>query len=193
MKEDTDNLEIWKDISGYEGDYQISSLGRVKSIKGYYNNRCYGTYGGPEKILSPTDNGQGYLIVFLCKNGVRKNYYVHRLVAEAFVENPNMYTYVNHLDFNKHNNHAENLSWCTQKQNINYSVPNMIHKPHQHPPNRTTGERYIRKRNNSYEVAITYLHFYRYTTSFEQAIKLRDEAIKKGGILDDTISVEQRA
>ena len=79
--------EIWKDIKGYEGLYQVSNLGRIKSKR---------------KILKPI-KGE-YLKVGLSKNGVQKTLYVHRLVAEAFVKNNNEFTHVNHIDENKYNN-----------------------------------------------------------------------------------------
>ena len=103
--------EIWKDIKNYEGLYQISNLGRVKSL-----------WYGREKILIPVKLKNGYLRVILCKNGILKTYYVHRLVAEAFLDNPNNLPQVNHKDENKQNNNVENLEWCTNEYNINYGT-----------------------------------------------------------------------
>ena len=97
--------EVWKDISGYEGYYQISNLGRVKSKR---------------KILKPI-KGE-YLKVGLSKNGKHNVQYVHRLVAELFVENINKKPQVNHKDENKYNNHANNLEWVTHKENMNYGT-----------------------------------------------------------------------
>lgn len=95
--------EIWKDIKGYERLYQISNYGRVKSLV-FNNNICKKKR---EKILSPTDNGKGYLIIGLRKNGKRKNYYIHRLVAEHFLKNDKNLKEVNHINFNKKNNSVE--------------------------------------------------------------------------------------
>ena len=101
--------EKWKPVVGYEGLYEVSNLGRVKSIK--FNK---------EKILSLQKDKYGYLRSGFRKMGKFKNYFVHRLVAEAFIPNPNNYPIVNHKDENPSNNCAENLEWCTVKYNTNY-------------------------------------------------------------------------
>ena len=106
--------EEWRDIKGYEGKYQVSSLGRVKSLG---NNKSK-----KEKILKPGKNKLDYLYVILCKNGESKGFLVHRLVAEAFVNNPNEYKCVNHKDENKTNNCVDNLEWCTHKYNNTYGT-----------------------------------------------------------------------
>ena len=95
--------EIWKDIKGYEGLYQVSNFGNVKSLERRVNS-CNGGRNKKEKYIISTDNGNGYKKVGLSKNHKRKNYYVHRLVAEAFIENLNNYKEVNHKDNNKDNN-----------------------------------------------------------------------------------------
>ena len=104
--------EIWKDIKGYEGLYQVSNLGRVrrvKKIKIVTNN-----------ILKQSKNLRGYLGVTLSKNNVRVRRQIHRLVAEAFIENKNNFSQVNHKDEDKTNNCVDNLEWCDAKYNINY-------------------------------------------------------------------------
>ena len=106
--------EVWKDIEGYEGLYKISNLGNVKSI--YFNHTKN------EKLLSPKLNNTGYLIVHLYKNGVGKFFQVHRIVATSFLNNPNNFTIVNHMDEDKQNNRVDNLEWCTHKYNVQYSV-----------------------------------------------------------------------
>ena len=109
----TENTEIWKDIEGYEGYYQVSSKGRVRSL----TRRVY-NYTKPGRILKVHDNGHSYLNVGLSKEGKRnKHAYVHRLVAAAFIEKPEGCTEVNHKDFNKKNNCVENLEWVTDLQN----------------------------------------------------------------------------
>jgi hypothetical protein len=104
-------LERWKPISGYENFYEVSDLGRIKSLR-------------KNKILSGGKDRYGYLQVILCKNGKRECKKIHQLVASAFVENPNNYNCVNHKDETKENNCAYNLEWCTVKYNINYGTRN---------------------------------------------------------------------
>ena len=109
-------MEIWKDIQGYEGLYQVSNYGNVKSL----NYRMT----GKERILKSGKTVNGYLAVDLCKNGKRKHSLIHRLVAQAFLENPNNYPQVNHKDENKQNNHVSNLEFCTSFYNMNYGTRN---------------------------------------------------------------------
>lgn len=118
--------EIWKDIKGYEGLYQISNLGKVKNIKRlqYDINKKVFVYIEKEKMLKPSKNKKGYLQVVLQKKKKRKSQKVHRLVAEAFISNPNNLPIVNHKDENKQNNCVDNLEWCNNKYNCNYGSRN---------------------------------------------------------------------
>lgn len=145
--------EIWKDIQGYEGIYQISNLGRVRTVSRFVVNN---TNGGMRfckgKIMSHFDNGNGYKVVTLSNRNHRKNYYLHRLVATAFVKNPYGKKYVNHIDFNTSNNKAENLEWCTQKENVLHSVVHM--KKPKSKSYSNTGNKYVYMRNNKYRVCI---------------------------------------
>ena len=99
--------EIYKDIQGYEGKYQISNLGNVYSLI-------------TNKILKPRLTLDGYYQVDLCKNGVKKHLYIHRLVAQSFLDNPKNYKIVNHKDENSMNNIVSNLEWCDSTYNNNY-------------------------------------------------------------------------
>ena len=110
--------EIWKDASGYEGLYQVSNRGRVRSIerRSFIGRKCGG------RMMKPGYNSRGYLVVSLHKNGKKKTKSVHRIVAETFLPNPNGLPQVNHRDEIKGNNNVENLEWCDAKYNINYGM-----------------------------------------------------------------------
>lgn len=116
--------EIWKDIAGYEGYYQISNFGRVKSLqtKAYSHAKKCAVVVLREKILKPYPNTDKYLLVDLNKDGKRNCQKVHRLVAKAFIPNENDYPQVNHKDENKQNNCVENLEWCTCQYNTTYGT-----------------------------------------------------------------------
>lgn len=100
--------EIWKDIKGYEGLYQVSNFGNVKSLK------C-------DIILKPNLTRKGYLITSLCKNKIRKAYSIHRLVAKSFIPNIENKPQVNHIDGNKQNNKVTNLEWVTNSENMKHA------------------------------------------------------------------------
>ena len=102
--------ETWKKIPNYD-IYFVSNKGRVKSVR-----------NGKETYIFQSKNDRGYLYVSLYKNNIRKNYRVHRLVAEAFLPNQNHFLEVNHIDENKANNNVENLEWCTHKYNSSYGT-----------------------------------------------------------------------
>lgn len=114
--------EEWKDIKGYEGLYQISNLGNVKSLSRKVKHYMGGEKKCNEKILSPDINHHGYCRVTLFNKNKRRRIAVHRLVAEAFVENPNGYPEINHKDENPLNNMCSNLEWCSKSYNINYGA-----------------------------------------------------------------------
>lgn len=110
-----ENIETWKDIEGFENLYQISSNGKIKSL----NYR----HTGKERIIKPYYR-KNYHIIRLYKEGKMKRFLVHRLVAMAFIPNPNNYPCVNHKDENPSNNYIENLEWCTYQYNLNYGTRN---------------------------------------------------------------------
>lgn len=119
--------EVWKPVVGYEGLYEVSNKGRVKSlVRAIYdiNTKTVINYKR-EKYLTGRANGRGYPIVRLVKNGVEKNMYIHRLVGIAFIPNPKNLPVINHLDSDPTNNCVENLEWCTQKHNMEYAVDQM--------------------------------------------------------------------
>ena len=171
--------ETWKDIAGYEGIYQISNKGNVRRLT-FVNNVVSKSKIHP---IKPTDNGNGYLIVGLKINGTRKNHYIHRLVADAFCPKRRGAKVVNHIDFDKYNNTADNLEWCTQKQNVQASSHRMNHAKSICKPT-NTGEKYIRQRNGRYCLYIRRSGITLINKSFatlEDAIFYRDNFLREVG------------
>lgn len=164
--------ELWKVIPEFE-NYEISNFGRIKSLLKWDISKK--KYIKRESILTPVDNGSGYLIIGLRKNCKRKNFYIHRLVADAFIENPKKLKYVNHIDYNKSNNNVSNLEWCTQKENVQHSICNMKHRKTISHTN--TGEMYISKRKNRYRITIDRKE-YRSCKTLNDAIIKRDMILK---------------
>ena len=114
--------EIWKPIEWTEGGYEVSNLGRVRSMKQYY--------GVIARIMPATTQKKGYKAVMFHINGKAKCAKVHRLVAEAFIPNPDNLPEVNHKDGNKGNNHVSNLEWCTRSHNVKHSYDTGLKQPH---------------------------------------------------------------
>lgn len=110
------DCEIWRDVIGYEGRYQISNLGRVKSVK-------------KDLILSPKNNYDGYLRIQLWRKCKAIFVSIHRLVAESFIDNPENKPFVNHINGIKSDNRYENLEWVTQQENIIHAWKNGLSKP----------------------------------------------------------------
>ena len=120
-------MEQWKDIEGFDGRYQISNLGRVKSCSRLIrvSHRGYVGYRKTqEKIMKPCTMRNGYQYIEFHKNGEQSREFVHRLVARAFIPNLNNLPFVNHKDENPSNNNVDNLEWCTSKYNCNYGNRN---------------------------------------------------------------------
>lgn len=110
--------EVWKDVAGYEGLYKVSNKGNVYSVGriSSQGKKCGGL------TLKPRYVGAGYLQVSLYKNGKMKSKYIHRLVAEAFIPNPESLLQINHIDEVKDNNELSNLEWCTREYNNHYGT-----------------------------------------------------------------------
>ena len=111
-------VEVWKDIKGYEGCYQVSSLGNVKSKKKWNGHK----YITDEKILKPSMSTTGYYKVKLSNGKPKRDLKIHRLVAEAFINNDLSKPFVNHKDGNKLNNCIDNLEWCTASENVKHAI-----------------------------------------------------------------------
>ncbi len=119
-------IEIWKDIPDYEGRYQISNLGTVKSLRIIGRRKCGLERTHKDKILKPRLQS-GYLVVCLCSprgKSIRKEMLVHRLIAQAFIPNIENKPCVNHIDNNRINNNISNLEWCTHQENISKHFAN---------------------------------------------------------------------
>ena len=114
--------EIWKPIEGTDGGYEVSNLGRVRSMKMYR--------GATGRIMPHTKQHHGYHAVMFHINGKAQCRKVHRLVAEAFIPNPDKLTDVNHKDGNKDNNQVSNLEWVTHQVNVQHSFDTGLKKPH---------------------------------------------------------------
>ena len=117
-------METWKNIKGYEGLYQVSTMGRVKSLERTIIKKDGRKQTVKERILNPGIDRGGYLLVTLCAGGKRKTLKVHRLVCEAFHDNPNNKSDVNHINENKTDNRACNLEWSTRRENLNHGTHN---------------------------------------------------------------------
>lgn len=113
-------IEKFKPVKGYAGIYEISNLGRVKSLSRVVERKDGNTRVTEDRIILPFLTKCGYHQIVLCKDGVRKKYYIHRLVANAFIENPNKLPIINHKDENKLNNRVDNLEWCSAYYNLRY-------------------------------------------------------------------------
>lgn len=112
--------EIWRDIEGYEGKYEVSNLGRIKSLKRKGRRE--------EQILESYLDLKGYPMIQVCKNGKKHPTKIHRLVAEAFIVNFNNKPQVNHIDGNKSNNIVINLEWCSCSENIIHAFKMGLYK-----------------------------------------------------------------
>ena len=117
--------EVWRDIEGHEGLYQVSSEGRIKSLKRTIIKKDGRKQTVKERILKGTPDKDGYLKIGLyCGTGKQKWFQVHRLVGEAFIQNPDEKPQINHINEIKIDNRACNLEWCTCKRNINHGSRN---------------------------------------------------------------------
>lgn len=169
--------EVWKPICGYEGFYEVSNLGRVKSLW-FRNNH---SLIRRDKIMSTTDNGSGYKIVGLrLPLEKKRNFYVHRLVAEAFIDNPSDLPVIDHIDHDRGNNRADNLQWVTQRENVQRSVELMSHPRSVATTN--TGHKYISKvKGGRYKVSLPWLKFWHSYETLDEAVQAKEVQLEKEG------------
>lgn len=124
------NKEKWRDVPGYEGNYQVSNMGRIKGIERLVKHSCGGLRKIPEQILNATISGR-YPSFCLYKDGNGSTLNAHRIVAEAFVENPENKPCVNHKNGIRDDNRAENLEWVTSAENTRHAIGNGLMKANQ--------------------------------------------------------------
>lgn len=157
-------VEEWKDVLNFESLYKVSNIGNVKSLNTNENMKF--------------TTRSGYYNIILRKNGKRYSKQIHRLVAEAFLENKENKPIVNHKDYNRKNNNVENLEWCTQKENVNWSRNNMKHRKEKTHSN--TKEKYIsyRKSTNKYRITIDKKE-YKSCETLKQAIIERNRILNE--------------
>jgi NUMOD4 motif/HNH endonuclease len=120
-------MEIWKDIKGYEGLYQISNYGNITNCRNY-SAKTHSNKTKFGKLLKPRPNNCGYLRIGLYKDRKVKFFFIHRLVAQHFISNPLDKKMVNHIDGNKLNNHFINLEWVTLSENVKHAYANNLVK-----------------------------------------------------------------
>lgn len=118
---------LWIPVNNYEGIYECSNTGFIKSVEGYKNNQ-WGKYKSPERILKPGTDRGGYLYVYLTKNGISKFELVHRLVLKSFTILGKNKIYVNHKNGIKSDNSLENLEWCTKSENTKHAYKTGLKK-----------------------------------------------------------------
>lgn len=118
--------EIWRDIKGYEGLYQVSNLGRVKSLPRFRQSHYKGGYYSKTRIMRGEVTFNGYARVGLTKDNKTRKVRIHRLVAETFIDNPHNLEQVNHIDGNKNNNKVNNLEWVNRSQNMKHAYKNNL-------------------------------------------------------------------
>lgn len=148
-------MENWMPVIGYEGIYEVSNTGKVKSLERFKYCGHHGSlpHKVKEKILHTRVDRLGYERVKLSKDSKSNLKYMHRLIATAFIPNPNHYKEINHKDGCKTNNSIENLEWCTRSQNMKHAVEKRLWKP------RTGEDNGSSKLSRSDVIEIRYLHF----------------------------------
>lgn len=180
-------IKEWKNVKGYEKFYKVSNYGEIKSKRRVRYDIVDGEMQPvcvlKERLLNPFDNGHGYLTITLIDEiGNKKNFYMHRLVAEAFIPNPNNLPQVNHLDYDTKNNKVTNLEWCSAIDNTRYSL---CHQPKTRKCFSSTGYKFICMKKEKYRVCFPIQTGKRIDKCFdtlEEAIEYRNLVAKETGI-----------
>lgn len=185
--------EVWKEVEGYE-NYEVSNMGRVRSVDREVYQEGIGIRKLKGRTVKPWNNGNGYYKVCLgsyrTPDGKRKHptEFVHRLVAKAFLDNPNNFKDVDHINYDRADNRVSNLRWVTRRDNIRHSLPNQP-LTIKAAKLANTGHKYITKRvQTRYEVNVPISRGSRVVKSFKDldtAIKWRNEKLKDIGVACD--------
>lgn len=168
-------MERWKDVKGYEGYYKVSDAGRIKSLeRTYKTKKSFRVI--PERFRTLTDV-HGYLYCELWKDGEHQRFAVHRLVATAFIPNPDGLPQVNHLDGNKHNNNVFNLEWCNQSRNNKHAFDMGLKSPYNR--NGASNPMYGRTQSESAKAKIAAVHRgLKHTTEAKQKMSKAHSGVK---------------
>ena len=172
--------EIWKDVIGYEGFYQVSNIGRLKSLS-RVKDSPFGSFTSQEQILATRLTKFGYIRAMLQRSGIRKMYNVHRIVAISFIPNPLNLPQVNHIDGNKSNNNVGNLEWVSVSENGTHAFLNKTTQSNNWGIMRE-------KRYNTWTVVLLIApktkKYFGSFKSLEDAIVVRNEAMIKYGLVN---------
>jgi hypothetical protein len=136
--------EKWVPVKGYEGFYEVSSEGRIKSVPHRVKSRGGKYRVSPGRVLKISLHRDGYIKAALCKRGIIKTFQVHRIVAEAFIANRSKAPQVNHKNGVKSDNRLENLEWCTRSENQQHAF-RVLKRKHSTPPHRSGADHYLAK------------------------------------------------
>jgi len=171
-------VEIWKDIKGYEGLYQVSNYGNIKSLKRTVPHGAIKTISKKEKIMTLKKTHKGYYSMQLYKGGKRKGYAVHRIVAMHFLDNKENYETVDHIDANKKNNYYKNLEWVTNSENNRRKVEKRLH---------IFGERIFTNKLKEKDVLHIRREFWLNSDTYDQKVETYDKLVKGYGVCRGTI------
>lgn len=171
-------MNEWISVRDYEGIYEVNKKGEIRSCDREIFQPGHGFRRIKGQMIKPWDNGNGYQVVSLLKEGKRKNHYVHRIVAEHFIPNPNNLKEVNHIDYDPSNNCVSNLEWIDRIGNVKHSIINMKH-PRMGVARTNTGYLYITKQKNENTYRIIVSKKERRAKTLEEAISIRDEMIRR--------------
>jgi len=173
--------EIWKSIVGFENYYEISNMGRVKRKQGYVYAGS-GRFRVQKEHISYGKNKDGYRETMITVMPYRKNHLIHRLVAAAFIPNPNNYPCVNHIDGNRANNHVENLEWCTIAMNNQHAHDTGLNKTRRGYKCKPQDHKSLRKAVNYFDVNGNFIQQFASSCEASRILGIRQSAISQAAL-----------